>query len=228
MEKQIHSGHRERMRKRFKESGFAGWEGYEVLEYILYYVIPRKNTTGTAKALTDEFGNLENILNAPQEKLMSVQGVGAETAGFIDALGKTVAFCGKQKRSDTCGSFTKLTAKEIIMHLFEGSTHESLYMLCLDKKKHIIRQDLIFNGTPESVNIDIGAMMRIAVKCDAMSIVLAHNHPSGIAEPSQADLKATEAIVKSMELVGVSTEEHFIVADRGCMGIFEKSGHKFI
>ena len=95
-------------------------------------------------------------------------------------------------------------------------------MICMDGQNRIIRRDLIFEGNFESVSLDVGSMVRIAVNCDAQKIVLAHNHPSGILLPSDPDILATRVIINAMKLVGVEVEDHIIVTDDGCESMMNK------
>ena len=95
-------------------------------------------------------------------------------------------------------------------------------MVCLDGKDRIIRRDTVVEGNFESVNLDVGSMVRIAVNCDAQAVVLAHNHPSGIVSPSESDITATQIIISAMRLVGVRLENHFIVTEDSCESMMNR------
>ena len=131
-------------------------------------------------------------------------------------------YCLTKKKYDSRKSYSEPSFKKYLVDLFGEKNNEALYMVCLDGKDRIIRRDTVVEGNFESVSLDVGSMVRIAVNCEAAAIVLAHNHPSGIVTPSESDITATQVIMSAMRLVGVRLENHFIVADERCESMMNR------
>lgn len=220
--KNPHAGHRKRMRERYAQSGFAGWADHEVLEFILFDKIPRKDTNKLAHDIIAKFGSIENVLKADPEKLQQIKGIGPKTAQYIHTQEKIYSFCTNRKKSDGRAFYDKKHPEEYLSGLFRNKSNEGLYMICLDGHDRIIRCYPAFEGNFESVNLNVGSMVRMAVACEAQKIVLAHNHPSGILDPSDSDITATEVIISVMQVVGVEVADHFIVTENGCRSMMNK------
>ena len=217
--KNPHAGHRKRMRERYVQNGFSGWAEHEILEFILFDVIPRRDTNKMAHEILDRFGSIENMLKAPAQDLTGIKGIGIKTATRIHSQEKIYNFGKNRNKHSKQNFYDDEKPEKLFLPLFEDINREVLYMVCLDSKNRIIRCDLIFEGNFESVNLDVGSMVRIAVTSDAHHVVLAHNHPSGFLVPSESDIVATKIIKSAMELVGVVLKEHIIVADGKCRGM---------
>lgn len=217
-----HSGHRKRMRERYIQNGFNGWAEHEVLEFILFDKIPRRDTNGIAHDILAKFGKIENVLAASEEQLCEVKGVGKETAKYLKSQKKMYDYCFTKKKHDDRKIYTESSFKEHLVEFFGEKTNEALYMVCLDGRDRIIRRDIVVEGNFESVNLDVGSMVRIAVNCDASAVVLAHNHPSGILSPSESDITATQIVMSAMRLVGVRLLNHFIVSEDGCESMMNR------
>lgn len=217
-----HSGHRKRMRERYEQNGFNGWAEHEVLEFILFDKIPRRDTNSLAHDILEKFGKIEKVLAASEEQLCEVKGVGKETAKYLKSQKKIFDYCLTKKKYDSRKTYSEADFKKYLIKMFSEKKTEALYMVCLDSSGRIIRRDVIVEGNFESVNLDVGSMVRIAVNCDACAVVLAHNHPSGILVPSESDITATQIIISAMRLVGVRFENHFIVTEDACESMMNR------
>ena len=111
------------------------------------------------------------------------------------------------------------TSENYLCNLFDGKNRECCYMICLDPKNRIINQEMLFEGSFESVELDVAKVLRSAVKSDASQVVFTHNHPSGILKPSNADLVTTQALEHTLFFAGIKMLDHIIVADCKCMSI---------
>lgn len=217
-----HSGHRKRMRERYEQNGFNGWAEHEVLEFILFDKIPRRDTNRLAHSILEKFGKIEKVLAASEEQLCEVKGVGKETAKYLKSQKKIYDYCLTKKKCDSRKTYEEAEFKKYLINLFSDKSNEALYMICLDSARRIIRRDIVVEGNFESVNLDVGSMVRLAVNCDASAVVLAHNHPSGILVPSESDITATQIIISAMRLVGVRFENHFIVTEDACESMMNR------
>ena len=212
----VHAGHRERMRKKFNRNGFKGWEAHEVLEYILYYSIPRGNTNPTAHRVIKKCGGFTKVFNAPDEILLDVEDLGKKSVSLLRMLGEFVKYyndarfvkSGRELNSDTCEPY--------LLNLFHGKNYECLYMICLDARSRIIYEEMLSDGGVDSIEANITKIVRTAVRSEAPYVVLAHNHPSEVAKASQADIISTNTIERALRLSGAELIDHIIVAGGKC------------
>lgn len=218
-EKNVHEGHRERMRKNFARDGFVNWEPHNVLEYLLYVPLQRVNTNETAHRLIDTCGSFAEVFRASEEKLMGVDKVGRKTAEYIRMLGEFAKYYNEVRFDTDRLVLNSENCEEYLKNLFEGKNREYFYMICLDPRNRIIYRERIFEGSFESMDVDITKIVRIAVKCDATYVVLAHNHPSGIAMASNADIVSTQAVERALQVGGIRLLDHIIVADGECVSM---------
>lgn len=220
--KNPHAGHRKRMRERYEKNGFNGWSEHEILEFILFDKIPRKDTNKIAHDILDKFGSIKNAISSDAKSLMEIDGIGAATAKYILTQEKMYNYGRCERIEVNTKKYDPDNPYKFFSALFEGRKRETLYMVCLDIRGRVLRCDLVFEGTFESINLNVGAMVRLAVSAEAFSIVLAHNHPNGILEPSDADIVSTRVIKSAMCLVGVELLDHIIFTDEDCKSMMKK------
>lgn len=221
--KNLHAGHRKRMRADFEQDGFKNWHDHKVLEFLLHRVIPRADTNETAHRLIDECGGFAEVFKASKEKLTDIVGVGEETAAYIRTLGEFVNYYNGVRYDTNRLTLDSESCENYLLNLFDGLERENFYMICLDARNRIIYKRCVFEGSFESMDIDITQIVRIAVKCDASFVVLAHNHPSGIAKASNADIVSTQAVERALTMAGIRLLDHIIVANGKCVSI--KNGY---
>ena len=209
----IHDGHREKMRRRFLETGLEGFADHEALELLLYYAIPRRDTNPIAHALMERYDSLSGVLNAPVEDLEKVEGIG-ESAAILLSL---VSRLSRKARIADASQETILNSSEragaYLLERFAGETHEVVYQLCLDRKCKLLACKRLGEGGIASSGLDIRKLMENAILTSASTVILAHNHPSGVALPSDDDCAATEAARRALDTIGVTLADHIIVAD---------------
>lgn len=209
----IHDGHREKMRRRFLTAGLDSFADHEALELLLYYAIPRRDTNPIAHALMERYGSLSAVLSAPAEDLQKVAGVG-ESAAVLLRLAPQL--CRKARLSDAAQE-TVLNGTEragsYLLELFAGMNQEVLYQLCLDQKGKLLACKRLSEGSVNSAELNIRRMVENAILTSASGVILSHNHPSGIALPSQDDFNTTEQARTALATIGVRLLDHIIVAD---------------
>lgn len=211
----IHDGHREKMRKRFLLSSLDSFASHEALELLLYYAIPRRDTNPIAHALMDRYGSLEEVFAAPMEDLQKVEGVGESAAILLKLVPQLVrkARLARVKLGDTILNGSG-DAGDFLLDLFEGEQAEVVYQLCLDAKRKLLAYRKLSNGGVSMVDLDMRQLVSNALTTSATQVILAHNHPSGVALPSEADNAATEQAFYALKTIGVELVDHIIVADR--------------
>ena len=209
----IHDGHREKMRQRFLKSGLVSFADHEALELLLYYAIPRRDTNPIAHALMERYGSLSAVLTAPVEDLKKVEGVG-ESAAILLKLAPLLYR--KAKLSDAEQETVLSSVDRVgayLLERFAGEKNEMVYQLCLDRKGKLLACKRLGEGGVASADLDIRRLVENALLTGASSVVLAHNHPSGVALPSRDDYAATDRAKTALAVVGVVLTDHIIVAD---------------
>lgn len=209
----IHDGHRQRLKSRFLAQGLNGFEDHNILELLLFYSIPRSDTNEIAHCLLQEFKTLSGVFDAPVEELCKVKGVSTHTATLIKLIPEMMSVYHTDKTKDTKIVSSTNDAGKFFVPRFYGKKNEEVHVLLLDDKKKVIRCDKIFEGTVNSTPITVKKVVAAAVNSNATGVVLAHNHPGGVALPSSRDLRATEKIYKALKLINVELCDHIIVAD---------------
>lgn len=219
----VHNGHRQRMRERFLNNGLSSFEKHEVLELLLYYCVPRMDTNEIAHRLIDRFKTVGRVLQATPEELMSVEGVGEKTATYLALLNESMRYVGVE-RSMEMEYMTSVEAYTRYMkELFVGMNKEMVYMLCLDAKRMVIGHYLVSEGSVISASIPTRTVMSKALSCNAVYVVLAHNHPGGLAIPSDEDEETTAYIEMMLRGIDVILLDHIVVSDNDYISLKNKA-----
>lgn len=213
-----HDKHRERLRTRFLNSPDS-FEDHEILELILFYVIPRKNTNETAHKLLSRFGSIKGVLDANPDAIAEVDDIGPKTALYLKAISKLVL---KYHISDQKGDEllkSPSTLGIFLKSLFIGTENEISYVLLFDNSKRLIKCEKIGEGFSVEHNMSLRKTIQEALNNNATSAILVHNHPNGKAFPSGDDIHATNKTKIILENLGITLMEHFIVAGDECRPI---------
>nr|WP_325179971.1 DNA repair protein RadC [uncultured Oscillibacter sp.] len=219
----VHDGHRERVRRRFLDNELNGFAGHEALELLLYYAIPRGDVNPLAHALMDRFGSLSGVFSAPVELLTQVEGVGERTAMLLRLVPQIAQKARLAELERELALNTRERVGEYLLELFSQERNEVVYQLCLDGKGKLLACRRLGEGSASAVNLDIRKIVQNAITFCASSVILAHNHPSGVALPSQEDHAATLRVKAALEAVEVRLEDHIVVADYDFIS-FSQSG----
>ena len=219
----VHDGHRDRMRKRFFENDLEGFASHEALELLLYYAIPRGDVNPLAHALMDRFGSLSGVLAAPAELLAQVEGVGERTAMLLRLVPQIAQMARLADMEREVALNTREKIGDYLLELFSRERNEAVYQVCLDGKGKLLACRRLGEGSASAVNLDVRKIVQNAITFCASSVILAHNHPSGVALPSEADHAATLRVKMALEAVDVRLEDHIVVADHDFIS-FSESG----
>ena len=212
--KNVHAKHRERLRKLVFTTDFENLSVYQILEYILTLSLPRIDVNPVAHDLLDEFGTIQNVMNADFENLMTVKNVGEKAAMSIVSLNKFFKYLSTAGKDDKRPVLS--TPNQILDHInpfFEGKTKEAFYAICLNAKQQVVKTSLIASGDANSVSIDLKKLNQVVSSTNASYVVLAHNHPNGQAIPSSDDFQTTQKIYSFLSTLGIGLIDHFIIAD---------------
>ena len=215
----IHDGHRERMRKQLKTSGMDSLSDVQVLEVLLYYAAPRGDTNPAAHALLNRFGTLDGVFSAPEAELKKVDGVGDAAAQLIALVPQVARRCLMSRSAQIQVLDTTSKCGQYLLPYFHGEHEEVVYLLCLDAKCKALDCMLIHRGGVNVASIAARKVVKTALDANATSVVLAHNHPSGIVEPSEFDMASTNGLKASLSGVGIHLIEHYIITNENYLGI---------
>lgn len=210
----IHVGHRQRLKNRFLEDGLKNFDPHQILELLLFYCIPRQDTNPIAHALLNHFDDsLARVLEAPPMELKKVPGVGDSVATYLALLNAFYRYYdsndpGSNEILDDlnkCGKY--------LLSRFRSRRNETVCLLCLDAKCQLLCCKELGEGSVNSAAVPIRRIVEIALGVNATSVILAHNHPSGIAVPSHEDQLTTKQLAFALSAVDVTLADHMVFAD---------------
>ena len=210
-----HTGHRERLRERFRGGGDAALADYEILELILFRAMPRRDVKPIAKALIARFGSFAEVLAARPERLGEIAGLGEAAATeikIVEAAARRLALSAIRKRVALSSSSAVLTYCRTAMAFID---HEEFRILFLDKKNQLLADEVQGVGTVDHAPVYPREIMRRALELSATALILVHNHPSGDPSPSTADIAMTMQIVSLGKALNVAIHDHIIIGRQG-------------
>ncbi len=211
--KDLHGGHRERLRSRFLKEGLDNFEDHQVLELLLFQTIPRLDTNPIAHKLMQRFGSLSAVLEADPKDLASVEGVGSTAAVFLSMIPQvTRRYFHDRVRHSRKTLNTSEAAAEYLVPLMAGRSEEVFYAICLDSQLRVLYPALISEGTVRDALVHPRHVVEAAVRHKAASVILAHNHPGGGIKPSTHDHRMTRNLVQALGGINVQVADHIIVA----------------
>lgn len=206
-------GHRERLKQRFLREGLDGFEPHNILELALFFVIPRRDTNALAHELINTFGSLSAVFDAPAHELMRVKGIGENAALYLKLFPSIFRLYEQDKRRKReCIDSTEDAGKHILPQ-FVGRTNETVYAVYMDNKRKVLYSGVLFEGNVNSAQISTRKIAETAIRFNASSVILAHNHPGGLALPSREDIGTTHKIASVLHGMGIELADHLIVAD---------------
>lgn len=208
----VHENHRERMRRRVEAYGLESLEEHEALEYLLFFVIPRRDTNPIAHALIDRFGSFAGVLEAGEDELRTVEGVGPAAARFLHLLPAIDRYYAVSRTRPARKLENTGQLANYLIPLFRGRKQEHLVLLALDDRAKLLRTVWLDSGTVGAVDVSVSKIASEALAAGASAVVLAHNHPGGVALPSREDIVATGNVMRALGLLHVHVLDHIIVA----------------
>jgi DNA repair protein RadC len=211
----LHTGHRQRLKSRFRATGSEGLPDYELLELVLFRAIARRDTKDLAKRLIIRFGSFAEVINAPDDRLLEIEDVGTAVIGefrLIQAAALRLAKASLIEKPALSSGAQVLD----YLRLAQGYAHTELFrILFLDKKNMLIADEVQGRGTVDHTPVYVREVMKRALELSASALILVHNHPSGDPAPSRADIDMTRLIVDAAKPFGISIHDHVIVGRNG-------------
>lgn len=206
-----HEGHRQRLKNRFLEHGLESFEKHNILELLLFYSIPQKDTNDLAHALLDSFGSLKGVFEADFSELIKIPGIKENTATLIKLipeLAREYMFeeVSEDRIFDTADKIGKFFVRKYI-----GEVNEKVYLMLLDNGFKLLNVSEIHEGSVNSAKISTRKIMTQVIKYNASMAVVAHNHPNGLAVPSLEDVNTTYSLRRTLDGYEVKLLEHILV-----------------
>jgi DNA repair protein RadC len=212
MDDNPHKGHRQRVKKRVLKEGIDSFEDHQILELLLFYTIPMKDTNELAHQLIDRFGSLSGVFDARAEDLCGVAGITENSGILLSLMPSLTRRYQQQKVADKQLLNSTTKASEYVRALFTGRLYEVFYVICLDSQNRVNHTALLHEGTINEAPVYPRLIVETALRHQATSIILAHNHPGGSKRPSQADVDVTRTIKNATEAIAIKVVDHIIVA----------------
>ena len=207
----VHSGHRSRMRRRYLETGFTGFQPHEVLEMLLYYGIPRRDTNEIAHRLLERFGSLHAVLSADPQALMQEPYISENAAVLITMFRAVLQYdAGAKLAGRELDNYRKVCKFFADLYLFEE--REIVRAALLDENLRVLRCEIVSEGHPSAAQMTVRQLTELAYRANSNTMILAHNHPRGTATISGEDIAATRHLVPILLQCGITLVDHVVVS----------------
>lgn len=217
----FHEGHRERLKHRMlNEGGLDNFEDHQILELMLFYAIPRRDTNELAHKILQEFGGLEDLLNAEPEAIANRTGVSINTAILLSLPGKI------QKRRIYKNSLRKALntvadMKAYFIDIMKNAATEEFYIVCMDRNRRIIKTKGIEGISRKKIMVNMRNIMLGISQLGAVYAVCSHNHPMGTKMFSANDIAATYELKSALAQCGIKLMDHILVCGEEAVSMAE-------
>ena len=222
-------GHRERIKEKFLKNGIDGFAEYEILELLLTYCIPRKDTKPIAKELLNKFKSLDNVFKADLDKLSAIDGLGKNSIAFLKLIGDlpSIIYKDELKNKKLIEKETlKISNKDILLKYLRNKIGyeeiEKFYVLYLSSSNEVIEFEENSVGTLDRSSVYPREIYKKIINLNAKSVILAHNHPSDNITPSKCDIELTNEIAKGLKNFGALLIEHIIITKNSYFSFLEE------
>lgn len=224
-----HTGHRQRMKERLLCGGLDSFSDHEIVELLLFYALPYRNTNDLAHTLVARYGSWTRVLEANYTDLLTVPGITPHVATLLTLAGQAA----QRYHRDVTGVVHQLYDTEMLaQHIipwFLGEREESVVLVSLDNKRKHLNTTRIFRGSVNSAQFNVRLAVQQALRDNATQVALAHNHPNGYAFPSTADINTTRYVSQILAPLDIRLVDHIVVAegDGLCMSLLNETRHLF-
>ena len=224
----IHAGHRERLRSSFAEHGADSFQTHQLLELLLFYAIPYRDTNPTAHELISRFGSLKGVFRASIKELEEVPGVGRGAAVMLKLAIDCAADYLSSDRKQNLHFDSIQRIGEYLVDFYGNTSEEFVTLMLLDNGRSLVSCHKIFSGKISSAALRPSTLIEHAILYNASSAVVAHNHPNGIALPNKDDLDTTHDFAIAFATSGITLVDHIIVANNDFCSIVKREPTLFL
>lgn len=208
----MHENHRDRLRERFLSEGLDSFDSHQALELLLFYAVPRHDTNELAHRLIQQFGSVSSVLDADPAELEQFEGLGRRSAVLLAMMKPLWRLYRRESARIGPAMDNFKAASDFAADLFTGRTNEAFYVLCLDPGCKLIRAALLCEGTVNEVSVHPRTVMETVLRNNASQIILMHNHPNGMLDPSSDDVAYTRRLAVACLSIGIDIVDHIIVS----------------
>ncbi len=216
-------GHRKRLRERFSSYGSESFRDYELLELLLTYSIPRRDVKGMAKALISKFKTLPGVLGADISELCEMDGISVNSAVLIGLCREISVKYFEEKIYSRDVIAEPGSVYDFARIRLSHLKNEVFMVILLNPKNHVIDFAVLDEGTVDSAIVYPRKIVREVIEKNASSVILVHNHPSGVCDPSNDDIRLTSAVKDAVKPVDVKVLDHIIAGKTGYFSFREKN-----
>lgn len=225
--KNIHSGHRQRVKDKALKYGFDKFENHEILEMLLYSVIPQKDTNPIAHELINTFGSFYAVFDAPEKELLKVKGMTKSAVFLIKMIPSLSSFYIQDKTKDNNIFITSSeSAYEFLAPKYIGKTNEVAMAILMNNSGKVLACETISDGTVNAAEINTRKIIELCIKYNATQVILSHNHPSGVAVPSMNDFVTTKNVNIALKAINARLLDHIVIADKEYVSMGKNSQFK--
>ncbi len=221
--KNLHEGHRERVRKKFLKYGLDCFSEHEVLELLLFYAVPRVNTNEMAHELLGKFKTLGGVLDAPIEALTETKSLSENGATLLKLVPQILKLYPKTPDSTSLDSFEVL--KAFFKTEFLGAEKEQIRVCCLNNSLNVLACELVATGDVGKVTVNPLGVVELALKYNSRTVIVAHNHIGAVSLPSKEDITSTRMLRRALDPLGIDLLDHVIVSDFGDVTSMRQGGY---
>jgi len=221
LEDSIHKEHRKRMKEKFLSQGAAAFTTHEMIEILLYFAIPQKDTNPLAHELENKFATFSALLEASDAELMQTPGMTPGAATLIRICGSIFREVQREKLQKVTVLDTTKKLGDYMMSFFIGIKTERVVLVCLDNLRRVLGGGVIAEGSVTAAQINTRQALQLALRHNATMVALAHNHPSGLAIPSQEDVSSTVALKNALEVADIRLIDHIVAADEDYVSMYD-------
>ncbi len=211
----MHEGHRNRLKERFLTEGLDSFQQHNILELLLFYAIPRRDTNEIAHLLLERFGSISDVFDAPIRELMKVDGIGEHAAILLKMIPQLACVYMDDKNDVGQIISTSEAAAAFFRTKFIGRINEVVAALFVDNRGKLREYSIISEGTVNAAQLNIRKIIMLCMGNEATSVFIAHNHPKGFALPSRDDIDATARLKSALATINVSLLDHLIFGEDG-------------
>lgn len=229
MQENLHSGHRERVRREFLQHGFdRDTPPHKILELLLFYCVSRADTNPIAHELIKKYGSVAGVLDAPVEELAAFKGLSERSAVLLKLIMPTARryiYDKSERKPQFCGLDD---IGKYVFGCYVGERREKAGVLCLDTSGRLLGFDFLGDGDLTSVSVSMRDLAKRVLDSSATAAVLCHNHPDGIAVPSENDVQFTVNAAETLSKIGVQLIDHVIVCDTDFVSMAQSEKYGYI
>jgi DNA repair protein RadC len=205
------------MRDRFiNDDSLDNFEYHEILELILYYAIKQSNTNPLAHRLIDTYGSFHALLEASPEDIVKRCGISENTAVLISLIKHIAKRCSDSAEEESIFVKSKSDAFALLKKLFADDSNEGFWLICMDISHRLISARKVSEGTKNSAVVYVDRIVEMVSNDKAAYVIIAHNHPSGIVQPSRDDINSTERIIEALETANATLLDHIVFCNNNC------------